>query len=337
MSRLTPDRFSLYFFSCFLIMRYPWQPNTEAIMIICFFCYTHCLQHFSPVIYFRCYYFVVIDAADQLVTQMYDRQRICLPSNKCPICAKTYKHYPTLKKHISEKHPQHLPTVVSSEEGDIQYSQTVQLLKLLILKRCLDFSIKAGNGHLLSLLMKHMMLYFHHLGYKNYALACFEHVGQSQIFLSPRMRELVVFDCFVNNTGKPLHCTAMDKDLEHANLFFKQSFRLASSMPSPDLLDLYSKAQDKLEMVQTHFFRQFGVQDFSADRTTNTETYKRDVHHVLKHLQKHDVLTITPSRSFHSEKLNKAANDPLLQLDMFKLKEWFKLSLTRMSEQVFLQ
>lgn len=277
-------------------------------------------------------------AADELVTQMYNHEHMKLPSDKCPVCSKNYKHYTTLKKHILQKHPQHLFSEASAgQQRDLKNSECMQLLKLLVLKRCLDHSIKSGNGQLLSLLMKHMMLYFHTLGYKNYALACFEHVGQCQIFLSPRMRELIVYDCFVNNTGKPLNCTAMDKDLEHANLFFKQSFRLAASNPKQELLDLYSKAQNKLEMVQTQFYKQFNIKDYPSERTVDTEAYKRDVLKVSEHLRKHNLFTVVTGRSFVSDKLNKAAHDPLVLVDMYKLVQWFKLSIARMTEQVFLQ
>lgn len=221
-------------------------------------------------------------------------------------------------------------------QPDLLHKQSMQLMKLLLLKRCMDFSIKSGDGGLLSLIIKHMMLYFHQLGYTNYANASVEHVGQCQLFLSQRMRELITYDCFVNNTGKPLNCVPQDQDLEHSNLFFKNHFRLASSNPSPQLLDLYSKSQKKLEMVLVSFFKQFGIQEYSSERVMDSDIYKRDIMKIANHIKGVSIFTEKPGRLPDSDKLRKSAHDPLLLLDMFKLKEWLITSMKRMSEQSFL-
>ena len=105
--------------------------------------------------------------------------------------------------------------------------------------------------------MKHMIIYFHALGYKNYANACFEHVAQTEYFLSERMRELVIHEAFVNNHGKAMSNMATDLDIEHRVKFFKSHFTLQSDDPSQKLLDRLSKAQDKLQLVLEKFQRQF--------------------------------------------------------------------------------
>ena len=68
--------------------------------------------------------------------------------------------------------------------NDNEYYYICELVKMLLIKKTMDIAIKDGNGSLLSIIMKHMMLQYHHLGYKNYALACLEHVAQVQLFLA---------------------------------------------------------------------------------------------------------------------------------------------------------
>ena len=201
----------------------------------------------------------------------------------------------------------------------------------------MDIAIKDGNGSLLSIIMKRMMPQYHHLGYKNYALACFEHVAQVQLFLSDRMRELVVQEAFVNTIGHKQGNKPMDLELEHSNRFFKDSFKLCASNPSQSVLDLLSKSQNRLELILTNFHEQFGLRKYNANRKPDDAMYQRDVCKLYRHLSTRDIRVRKESRSMESEKLMQASQDQLLTMDLFKLKQWFVLSLKRMTEQSFLQ
>ena len=176
------------------------------------------------------------------------------PADKCPVCRKKFKD---MRRHIINQHAGEMVLEGPDADTDFVHSQTKHLLKLLLMKRTLDWSIKTGNGNILSLLMKHMIIYFHALGYKNYANACFEHVAQTEYFLSEQMRELVIHEAFVNNQGKAMSNMATDLDIEHRAKFFKSHFTLQSDDPSQKLLDRLSKAQDKLQLVLEKFQRQF--------------------------------------------------------------------------------
>lgn len=277
-------------------------------------------------------------AADKLLEKVLVSPYRQLPSDCCPVCRKKYKSSRTLKQHILNKHPDStLIQGVPAEEVDLLENHTHQLLKVLLIKRSMDYAIKSGNGKVLSLLMKLMILYYREGGYKNYALACFEHIAQIQLFLSERNKELIMFDCFVNNRGKRSTNMAMDLDLEHSNKFFKDNFKLQATTPPQNLLDRLSFAQDKLERVLTNFYSQFGIHRHSQERSVNAETYRRDIIKLKEHFLTSSVFVHTPQRRMFSPVLMKASHDPLTTVDMYDLKQWFQQCIDRMTEQPFLQ
>lgn len=236
-----------------------------------------------------------------------------------------------------KKHPDSSVIEGEDENVDLLYNYTHQLLKALLIKRAMDWAIKTGNGDVLTLLMKVMILYYREGGYKNYALACFEHIAQVQLFLSERNRELIRYDCFVNHRGKSNTNMAMDLDLEHSNKFFRDNFQLKASTPPQKLLDRLSFAQDKLECVLNNFFKQFGIRTHSQERRVDQEIYRTDIQKIKQHLLASTVFIHSPKRRMFSAALMKASHDPLTTVDMFDLKQWFHQCLQRMTEQPFLQ
>lgn len=208
---------------------------------------------------------------------------------------------------------------------------------MLLLKRSLDHAIKSADGELLSVLMKHMMLYFRQFGYKNYALACLEHIAQMEIFLSDQARELVQQECFVNNRGRAMTNMPMDLDLEHSNKFFKEHFSLKSNEPSQAVIRRLSLAQNKLELVLDHFHSEFGLFRHTALRRMDMDKYREDVSKLQCHLSLRNIFTTQSGRSLHSTKLTTAGHDPRITLDPFELKQWISMSLKKMFDQIFLE
>lgn len=182
-----------------------------------------------------------------------------------------------------------------------------------------------------------MMLYYHQFGYRNYALACFEHVAHCQLLLSERMKALITQECFVNNRGKSDTNLAMDLDLEHSNHFFKDHFLLKSHIPSQPVLNRLSLAQDKLERTLDSFYTQFNIKRNTPLRLINSDAYLTDVKKLQQHLSPRSVFTKQLGRKLYSPKLMKASHDLLLTIDMFELKEWLKKSLRNTCDQPFIQ
>ena len=166
------------------------------------------------------------------------------------------------------------------------HQHTKLLLRLLIIKQAMDISIHNGDGEILTLIMKQMMLlYFKEAGNTKYALACFEHVAMIQYCLSPYMKELVVHECFVNNLGRRDTNLPMDLDQEHQNKFFKDHFTLNRSEPSKKVLDRLSLAQSTVQTVLTNFEDGFGLEHHSKRRAINEEAHNKDIKKLYLHLK----------------------------------------------------
>lgn len=259
-----------------------------------------------------------------------------LPSDKCPVCHKQYVNHNTLKKHIIDKHPGTF--ILEGEEAGSQDSvvaHTHQLLKVLLLKRCLDNAIKSADGAFITTIMKHMMLYFRKFGYKNYALACLEHVAQCQLFLSEQATELVQQECFVNNRGRAMTNMPMDLDLEHSNKFFKEHFTLRSNEPSQPVISRLSLAQNKLQLVLENYKSEFRIYRHTPLRRIDTDKYKEDVLKLHQHLSLRHIFEAEPGRTLYSTKMMIAGHDPRLTMDMYELKQWIRNSLNKMADQSF--
>ena len=292
--------------------------------------------------FFVLFSFLGVDrAAQELLEDVFCAQPQCeLPLDCCPVCSKKYKNYCTLKQHIINKHSDCYVLEgkdVASSTTDSVLAHTKQLLKVLLMKRCLDYAIKTANGEIVSLLIKHMILYFHKFGYKNYALACFEHVAHCQFFLSERTKELVQQEGFVNNRGGAETNMPMDLDLEHSNKFFKEHFTLKTNVPSQSVLDRLSLSQDKLEKTLQNFYQEFKIHRHTPLRSINSAGYKKDVFALHQHLSPRQMFVEKPGRQLYSSKLMEASHDVLLLIDMYKFKQWLKTSLIRCSDQRFLQ
>ena len=287
------------------------------------------------------YYFSILaeEASKKLVadvcTSLHSQS---LPADRCPVCNKLYKDLRTLKTHIQTRHPEtYYIEGEEQQEVDQFLNHSKQLVKVLLIKRAMDYAIESGNGQDLSLIMKHMTLYYRQLGYTHYALSCFEHTAQMQVFLSERLREIVQQECFVNTTGKKNRNKAMDLDLEHANLFFKNSFTLKSNEPAQELLDTLSLAQDHVEQILNNYYKEFEIRHYTSVRTRDDDGYLRDVAKLHKHLCSKHIAQAQVGREFQSNKLKMAAHDPLLLIDMFDTKQWFKSCYKRMQCQRFLK
>ena len=281
--------------------------------------------------------FAANDTAQTLLNVLYPaKQAKEFPSDNFSLCGAHYKSYVALKKHIISAHPGSM-AIEGHTVTDTVHGHTSELIKFLLLKRCLDWTMKMGHGDYLSLLMKHFMLYFRQLGCTKYALACFEHVAQQQLFLSERMKVLIRQECFVNNLGRRDSNMPMDLDLEHSNKVFKEHFTLSRSEPSEKCLARLSLAQDCLQEILINFYNQFQLEDYQARRQVSKSKYDEDVNKLVKHLKPSNVFMKQTGRRHYSEQLRRASHDPLVLVEMYDLKQWMANRLKIMQDQIFLQ
>lgn len=219
--------------------------------------------------------------------------------------------------------------------NDTVFIHTLELLKMLLLKRCLDNSVKIGDGDTLTLLIKTMLPYFRALGCKKYALAAFEHTAQQQVFLSPKMKAIARQARFVNNLGRADSNLPMDLDVEHSNKFFKENLRLSKGEATAKVLNRLSKSQDKVMVLDSTFVHSFAIQIYSARRKINASKYEQDIEKLKLELRGIDVFSPHPGRRHCSDKLNKTSCDMVNRLDVNDFKDWMMERFSRMKDQQF--
>ena len=263
--------------------------------------------------------------------KLFQENHTAIPeTTTCSVCKKECGSYAGLSKHINRLHAE------LSEDVDSVEGYTRQLNKLLLIKRIMDVAIKYGDGATLSLIMKFMIPYFKASGHNKYALACFEHVAQTKFFLSPRMKELVIHECFVNNKGNANSNMAMDLAIEHCNKFFKDNFTLKDSTPSQAVLNRLSFSQDTLEKVLASFNSGFGLGDNVQSRSVDQGRYMSDLEKVVKYLAENEVFCHISGRRHQSAKLRKASVNMVELLDMAEFKAWMVDKYETMEDQCFL-
>lgn len=284
-------------------------------------------------------YILVENEITELLLNIFDTSTSALPDNNCcPLCGKFYKSYRGLSAHVTSSHPGSLCLTQPPEADnadDPVCRHTKELLKMLLIKRLMDYSIRMGDGSTLALVIKHMLLYFKELGCTKYSVASFEFIAQQQIFLSERMAAAVRQDRFVNNKGRAYTNIPIDLDVEHSNKDFKENFRLSLGEPSESVLKRLSFSQDHVGKILETFRQSFNLQQYESCRTVDESRYQSDVNTVVAHLKTANVFATVPGRTLYSKQLNKAAVDILSNIDLFKLKDWLRHRLSIMMDQPY--
>lgn len=259
-----------------------------------------------------------------------------LPDGSCHICRKHFQTYQGLEAHVKRDHiGADTSPIVSPSTTDEVYLHTQELLKMLLLKRLLDISIKAGDGETLSLLTKHFMLYFKALGASKYGLAMFEYTAQQLYFLSPKMKLALKQERFVNNQGHLHSNIPMDLELEHSNKFFKTNFRLSQGEVSEKVINRLSKAQDTLVPLLNNYREDFNISRHNSKREINKEKYDLDVSRVARHISGVDPYVIIEGRKLHSTSLGQQSRDIIETMNLHKLKYWLVDRYSVMKDQPY--
>ena len=258
-----------------------------------------------------------------------------LPSNQCSVCSKTYKNYSRLKTHLLKKHNIEAEQPMATSCIDVVAGHARQLIKVLLLKRHLDQAISHGDGEGVFLTIKFLMLYFKALGHTNYAVACFEMIGQVNIMCSEKMRTAIIHERFVNNHGGLDRNVPMDQDCEFQNKAFKQAFNIMNAEPSQTYLNRLSKSVDKSCKVVENFMKELNIKVHHSRRHYSEDKYNSDVNKLIKVLQEQKVFSVIEGRTTSSEFFQSASIDPVLILDMYQVKQWMVSRMEDMIDQPY--
>ena len=286
-------------------------------------------------------YLIFLAAQDHLddMMSLLSESTMTLPANtKCPVCQKTeYKTHNGLKRHMNKYHPG-MQTSESNNDSSTSslFNHTIELMKMLLIKRVLDNAISVGDGETLSIVIKHMLLYFYKLGASNYAICCFEYTAQQQIFLSPLMALLVRQERFVNNHGGARRNVPIDLDVEHSNLWIKTHGRwTARGEVSEKVLNRLSMSQDSVIEIISKFLESFDQQSYFKRHSVDPEKYKSDVNKLLKHLKPVQIFKCSSEKTLFNKSLEAKSGNLLGETDMYKLRFWFRERLRHMKDELF--
>ena len=211
-----------------------------------------------------------------------------------------------------------------------------QLGRLLLVRSILQRAVHDGNGDAITRVIKYLHLYFRKLKYPKYALACLEYTAQVELLLSPRVREVLKYERGVNRQGRPGKNMPYDLDVEHSNKVFKQRFTLYRGEPTAQMMYRISSSEDVTTQVVDILTDEWHLsRPPRADKKKSQEADAANVASKENVLRDERVMKPEPSRRFMNDKLNQAAEDPLLAIDMYALHGWYHAKVANMLEKAF--
>ena len=145
-------------------------------------------------------------------------------------------------------------------------------------------------------------------------------------------RELLIYERFVNRMGIPGHNMPFDLDVEHLNKVFKERFTLHRGEPTDAMMYRVSASQDvTTDIIHVHTDSWQSRAGPRAARRQNQDVYKADVAILASTLREEAVEKVQSGRRLRCDKLNKAAYDPLLSLDVYALRTWYAAKTSAMA------
>ena len=161
----------------------------------------------------------VIPSNDELSSQA--------PQFQCKQCTKSYKSKSGLRKHITAKHgtstTQVHVTTSSDESTDrddvFNYARSAASMGLLALN--FTDARRLGDGERLMRLYKYLLPHFKVAGKHKYSFHVLRLLAQVHCFLSPQLSHSLVWNRFVNKTGRVTGNIEVDREMEHHNRVFK--------------------------------------------------------------------------------------------------------------------
>ena len=123
------------------------------------------------------------------------------PGVDCSACTQSLASAQKLAEHMRKKH-ELLDTAPQDSQNTTLCAHTKVLVRLLLLKNCLDNCIKYGDGDRLCTALKFVRPIFKLNNNFKYAMAVVQFLAQIQYCVSPLLAAQLKYDRFVNMKGK---------------------------------------------------------------------------------------------------------------------------------------
>ena len=246
--------------------------------------------------------------------------------HKCNICGKSYVRFSFLEAHVKSVHEDH-----TEEENpqDFVHNYTRTTLMLTCLRLVFEQAIKYGNGHVVMLCYKYMLLYCKGANCPKYAYGMLETVAQVNALLSPRVAHDVTWNRFVNTKGKLDTNFPIDMYVEHCNKPLKLDASTFRGQLTDKTLQRISRSIPESEAIVKAFDRICDVHRPSGKH--NNISAHSDIQKLVNSLNQRKVFSYIPKRS-HRQFPQIPAN-PIASLDMKVLHKWLKQSIGEFADK----
>lgn len=170
---------------------------------------------------------VLNEIIDKFVIPHMSEVRHDVPQFKCTLCPKVFKTKNGLHKHIRSKHsfsaaapnPQPLQPEDTQSDSIFNYARCATSMCLVALN--FADARRMGDGERILRMYKYFLLHFKANGKQKYSYQTLRLLAEVHCFLSPQLSYELVWNRFVNKTGKVKGNIEVDRELEHQNRVFK--------------------------------------------------------------------------------------------------------------------
>ena len=249
----------------------------------------------------------------------------------CHVCQKKYVSKKNLKRHQKEKHPGvQRPSSESldgaSSDGVQNYSRVALGMGLL----ALDFidARKHGDGGRIIRLYKFLLLHCKAAKKPKYSFHILRTLAQVHVFLSPRLSYELVWNRFVNTTGKADGNVEVDRVVEHHNRVFQGACNGLRGNLTQKNVERISRSAQAIDGLRQH------VEEEMKMKTRKSSKHKvpqKDAASLACELHKLDVFGCHPGRAHY--RFPQFPISVLSILDPTELHEWMKSSVKKWHRQ----
>ena len=279
----------------------------------------------------RSYYvrFVLSQLIDNYVIPHVSEINHDVPQFKCARCPKVYKTKNGLQRHIRSKHPfqaaaplQQPDTEDTQRDSLFNYARCGLSMSLVVLN-FVD-ARRMGDGKRLMRMYKYMLLHFKASGKQKYSYQVLRLLAKVNCFLSPQLSYDLVWNRFVNKSGKQGGNIEIDREVEHQNRVFKtlqcKALRGKISPKSEKRVSHFAQALDEcLQRIDA----EVGLRRQSGKHTAPERT--EDVSALAVERNRCKIFKLTPGR--HMSSLVGFPPSTLGVLNIIDLYKWMRSSL----------
>lgn len=217
------------------------------------------------------YVFEVMNALlDQYVVPAMDELSSQAPQFQCTYCPKNYKSKNGLRRHITSKHgaqqgkSRSTTSSEASTDQDHLFNYARSAVSMGLLAMNFTDARRLGDGERLMRIYKFLLLHFKAAGKTKYSFHVLRLLAQVNCFLSPRLSHSLVWNRFVNKTGKITGNIEVDREMEHHNRVFKTQCKALRGKINAKSVERVSHSSQQVNGIlcgvdeQTSFKRQSG-------------------------------------------------------------------------------